>query len=96
MRTALVALLSAAALGAACTPPQDSVGVDVGASEEAEWEAAQPRFMEECEAEGIGRDGCECLFDMVQYSFESVEEYANSEEAPPGFDARAERCIQGS
>ena len=98
MRWMTMASAAALLLGGACSPPQDSVDVGIGAGEDesVSWEDARPRFIDECEAEGLPSSACECLFRLTRESFDSVEEYAASTEAPPGFDEGARRCINGA
>lgn len=93
-RIALV--VCALLVGTACSPPQDAVDVRIGPKDDSvSWEDARPQFVEECLAEGLEREPCQCLFRLVRDTFDSVEDYAESTQAPHGFDAAARVCIDG-
>lgn len=96
-RAALVAVV--ALTGVACSPPQDAVDIRLGGPDDdsISWEEARPTFIAECEALASEPDAdtCQCLFRLVRDLFDSVEEYAQADEAPPGFDAGARLCFGG-
>lgn len=90
------AVATIAAFGLGCAPPQDAIDIKFGSEEDPmSWEEARPQFMLECGALGLGSSACECLYLLVQSSFDSVEDYARSTEAPPGFEVGFRRCAEG-